>query len=103
MTVSLHPQPLSKTIVKWADVLNRAIKSRSFRLQRLKGPQATIALERDPKLEQTVDALIFAAKLWREFRNQKNVGAVGGLSKELAAFRESAKNERPRKGEELQA
>ena len=63
----------------------------------MKGPQAKNALEREPKLEQTVEALSLAAELWREFRNQKNAGAVGRLARRLAASRESAKNERPRK------
>ena len=82
---------------EWADVLNRTIRARSVRLRRLKGPQAKNALEREPKLEQTVEALSLAAELWREFRNQKNAGAVGRLARRLAASRESAKNERPRK------
>ncbi len=84
-----------------ADLLNRAIQARMVRLKQLKGPQAKSVLEREPKLDQTVEALGLAAKLWREFRNQKNAGAVGQLAEKLAG-RAGAKKERPEKGEGLQ-
>ena len=86
----------------WTDVLDRAIQARLVRLKGLKGPQAKAVIEREPKLNQTAEALGVAAKLWQEFRNQKNAGAVGRLAKELAAGREGAKKERPEKGEGLQ-
>ena len=85
-----------------ADLLKRAIQARMVRLKQLKGPQAKSVLEREPKLDQTVEALGSAAKLWREFRNQKNAGAVGQLAKKFGAFHEGAKKERPKNGEGLQ-
>ena len=84
-----------------ADVLKRAIQARLVRLRGLKGEEARIVLQREPKLEQTVEALGLAAKLWREFGNQKNAGAVEKLAEKLAR-REGAKKERPEKREGLQ-
>ena len=80
-----------------ADLLRRAIQARLVRLKQVKGEKAKIVLEREPKLAQTVEAFGLAAKLWREFGNQKNTGAVGRLAR-----REGAKKQRPENKEGLQ-
>ncbi|HIM31010.1 MAG TPA: hypothetical protein EYG57_15865, partial [Planctomycetes bacterium] len=46
------------------DIVNRAIQARQIRLKTLKGKEAKYVLEREPKLEQTVEALAVAAGLW---------------------------------------
>ncbi len=84
-----------------ADLLKRAIQAREVRRERLKGKEAEFVLEREPNLGQTVEALVLAAKLWREFGHQKNTAAVRQLAEKLAGS-ERPKKERPEKGEELQ-
>ncbi len=84
------------------DIVNRAIQARQIRLKMLKGKEAKYVLEREPKLEQTVEALAVAAGLWREFGNQRNTALVRNLVEKLSAggrgnAKERAQKERPRK------
>lgn len=67
-----------------ADVLQRAINARLVRLKELKGPEAEVALEREPKIGQTVEVLGLAAKLWREFGNEKKAASVAELAEKLS-------------------
>jgi hypothetical protein len=84
------------------DIVNRAIQARQIRLKTLKGKEAKYVLEREPKLEQTVEALAVAAGLWSEFGNQRNTALVRNLVEKLSAggrgnAKERAQKERPRK------
>ena len=63
-----------------ADLLKRAIQARQVRLRRMKGAEAEIVLEREPKLGNTVEVLALASRLWREFGNEKNAATVGQLA-----------------------
>lgn len=80
-----------------AELLKRAINARLVRLKRLKGEEAKVVLQREPKLEQTVEVLGLAAQLWREFNNEEKAAAVGELAEKLRS-RESSKKQQPAKG-----
>ena len=83
-----------------AELLERAVQARVVRLRRLKGEEAKVALEREPKRSQTVDVLGLAAKLWREFGHKEKAAAVGQLAEKLAS-REAPKRNRLEKSEGL--
>ena len=68
-----------------AELLNRAIQARLARLKSLKGEEAKIVLEREPKRGQVIEILQLSSRLWREFGNQKNTAAVRNLAEQLAA------------------
>ncbi|MCH8269892.1 MAG: quinolinate synthase NadA, partial [Planctomycetes bacterium] len=62
-----------------AETIERAIHVRRVNLRGLRGEEADFVRQRAPSLGQTVEILVLAAKLWREFGNEDKAETIAEI------------------------
>ena len=78
-----------------AETIERAIHVRRVNLRGLRGEEADFVRQRAPSLGQTVEILVLAAKLWREFGNEDKAETIADLAEHMWAQRERPDRDRP--------
>lgn len=70
-----------------AHILKRAIQARIVNVEGMKGEEADIVRERNPPLEEQVEVLGLASRLYREWGKAEEAKAIGNLAEQMWAHR----------------